>query len=79
MNIGSVAISSAANPEPTYCSAQNSDPWPIRKKNVPSANPATHCCRVGRNPRAQAHASMIPPATACRTPTVTSGGIVSTA
>src|SRR5580658_5217255 len=79
MNIGSVAISSAAKPEPTYCSAQCSVPWPMRKKNAPKINPATHCCRVRRNPRSHAHTSMIAPAIECRIPAATNGGIVSTA
>src|SRR5580692_2029589 len=65
INIGSVAISSAARPEPTYCSAQCSEPWPIRKNCAPNANPATHCCRVGRNPRQWAQLSMIAPAIEC--------------
>jgi hypothetical protein len=78
MNIGSVAISSAASPDATYCSAQCSVPCPIKKKSAPNPNPAIHCCRVGRNPRHQAHVSMIPPAIECRIPAATSGGIVST-
>src|ERR1700689_1383156 len=79
MNMGSVAISNAAIPEATYCSAQCSVPCPTKKKGAPSANPATHCCRVGRNPRHQAQVSMIPPAIECLIPATTSGGIVSTA
>src|SRR5271155_4242581 len=34
MNIGSVAISSAANPEATYCSAQCNEPCPIKKNSA---------------------------------------------
>src|SRR5258708_40218619 len=55
MNMASVAITSAASPEPTYCSAQCSVPWPTRKNKPPNAHPAIQFCRVGRNPRSQAH------------------------
>src|SRR5579872_761343 len=79
INIGSVAISNAASPDPTYCSAQCSVPCPTKKKKKPSASPAIHCCRVGRNPRPHAQPSMITPAIECRMPAVTNGGIVSTA
>src|SRR5438552_17914144 len=43
MNIGSVAVSTAARPEPTYCSAQCSVPCPTRKISQPTVNPEIQC------------------------------------
>src|ERR1700757_1520009 len=61
MNIGSLAMSSPAKPDPTYCSAQCSDPCPTKKNNAPTMIPEIQLARVGRNPRVHAHARRIPP------------------
>src|SRR5262245_11027200 len=79
MNIGSVAISSAAKPDVTNCSAQCKLPCPIKKNKAPTIAPAAQLRTVGRNPRRQAHRNNTPPASEWRIATVTSGGMVSIA
>ena len=51
---GSLATSSAANPEETCCSAQCRVPCPIRKKSAPRTAPAIQCSRGRPEPLVRA-------------------------
>ena len=73
------AITSAATPEGTFCSAQCSVPCPTRKNRNPSKRPARQASLLGRSPFRHAHASRIAPAIKWRVAAVRNGGIVSTA
>jgi hypothetical protein len=77
--IGSVAMSKAATPEGTVCSAQCRVPCPTRKKRKPTIRLARHWANVGRFPCDNPHANRIDPAIRCRKPAVNKGGIVSIA
>src|SRR5579859_1148449 len=68
--IGSLAISSEARPEGTFCSAQCSEPCPRRKKKTPMTMLARICAQVGRKRLTRHQASKIEPAVRWRRPAV---------
>src|SRR5215469_9809148 len=68
--MGSLAISNEARPEGTFCSAQCSDPWPIRKKKTPMMMLARICAQVGRKRLARHQTRRMEPAVRCRRPAV---------
>src|SRR5215831_5450637 len=68
--MGSLAISSEARPDGTFCSAQCNVPWPMRKKKMPMTMLARICAQVGRKRLAKHHARRMEPAMRCRRPAV---------
>jgi hypothetical protein len=77
---GTDPISSAATPEATFCSAQESMPLPPNKSNNPIAVADSHCLRVGAgSPDARRHRYKMEPAIRKRVPAIRKGGMVSTA
>ena len=80
---GTHAISSAARPESTRCSATLTRPLPPTSSSTPDTEAVTSCARVARSadqPRSATTApSRIRPAAVNRSPAESSGGTVSTA
>ena len=74
-----VEISSAASPDGTLCSAQDTTPLPPRSSSAPAASADRHCKIVGFGaPRQRANRYRRRPAAKKREPAMAKGGSAST-
>ena len=81
---GTVATSSAANPDEMYCSPKLTPPLPPASSSPPTISAASHCRRPGRSvpstsPRRIEKMYSSTPAMRKRIDAISSGGIVSIA